>query len=630
MNIKNNMLNPVLTLYLPNKQLVAILSSKTIKLAYEIVKKITLNDITTLSFKIPFDNTVVSYDSTEMLVKFENDFYIIKTVELSDETVRTLSITCESEFVELKGIKCQTLTMDNASGKTPEELFNIIISSPMNVSLTELYKWAGTDIVNTYRFIESENGTSVFENLLTMCEKFSAWMELSTDSDNQKWIFLRKNAINNGKFLRKGQGLKSLGITYDSSSLFTRLHAYGSNDVDTGNPINITGVNPTGKLYVEDVSWFIAKGMTLEEIYVTPRSVQETDYTDSNITSVDTLFESAKEELAKVCIPVLSGKVGISDFSVYEDTATTEPMIGEEIIVVDQDISFNFKAQIQTIERKYSENPFDVSIEISNVIKYDSILKDLQHSSDTVKTVTSISNGVPTVNVNYISGVLNALKTSLIGTVDLTTTEDKQSTLAILFEDKRVGYPTYGAMGFGTMGLCIANELNTDGSWKWQTFGTSNGFNSSLIKTGILNGNNGDFLLNLDTGITHVATQVVGAKDNQIASTEFVQNEIKLKANETDNNRTTSNKTVTGAINELNLRQNIIIDTVTKSIINGTGTINLTINSLGLNPIIVTNGDYSLNTAQIVGIKNILADTIIVYYTNAIDGNCKFNFTYKK
>jgi hypothetical protein len=306
MNIKDNVLNPVLTLHSPNKRLLAILSNNTFKLAYEIVKKLTLNDVSTLTFKIPFDNTVISYDSAEMLVKFENDFYIIKTVELSDDSARTLIITCESEFTELKGIKCQHLDL---IGKSPQELFDSIIASPKNVTLTGLYKWAGTDIPsNTFRAVQTEDEVSVFENLLTMCQKFNSWMEFSTDSNGQKWIFFRKNSINNGKFLRKGQGLKSLDITYDSTGIFTRMYGYGANDPDTGNPINIISVN-NNKAYVEDVSWFIAKGMTKDEIYAIPRCVQETDYTSNDITDKNDLLRTTQEELSKVCVPTLNGKI---------------------------------------------------------------------------------------------------------------------------------------------------------------------------------------------------------------------------------------------------------------------------------------------------------------------------------
>jgi hypothetical protein len=334
--IKRKILYPVLKLYSSNKTLIAILASKTTKIAYNIVTKKTINDITTLTFNASFDNTVISTDDTEKLVKLENDFYIIKTVKLSDQDKSVLEITCESEFTECKGIKCQPLDL---IGQSPEQLFNAIISSPKNVNLVSQYKWLGTDIVDTYRAVQTEDSVSVFENWLTMCQKFDAWMEFSTDEYGQKWIYLRKNAINNGKFLRKGQGLKSLDITFDTTGIFTRMYGYGRNDKDTSQPINFMSVNPTGKAYVEDISFYLAQGMTKEEIYATPRCVQETDYTENTITSADDLFRITKDELAKVCVPTVQGNIGISDFSIVEDTAITEPAIGEMVTVIDQDIS---------------------------------------------------------------------------------------------------------------------------------------------------------------------------------------------------------------------------------------------------------------------------------------------------
>ena len=171
--------------------------------------------------------------------------------------------------------------------------------------------------------------------------------------------------------------------------------------------------------------------------------------------------------------------------------------------------------------------------------------------------------------------------------------------------DKRIGYPTYGALGIGTKGLCIAKELNQDGTWNWQVFGTVNGFNASLIKTGILKDSNNNFSLNLDTGIINVPTQALTISDKQIANTEFVTN-------------------------KLNERQNVIVGTITSALTNSTGSIDLTINGIGANPIIVINGDYATNTAQIVGVVNKSTDIVTVYYINGTVGNCKFNYTYSK
>lgn len=123
-------------------------------------------------------------------------------------------------------------------------------------------------------------------------------------------------------------------------------------------------------------------------------------------------------------------------------------------------------------------------------------------------------------------------------------------------------------------------------------------------KSGILKANNGDFSFDLVNNLTYVKTQNQGTNDNQIASTEFVQNEIDAK------------KTIVG--------------TITIPIIASTGEVTLNISGLGTNPIMIMNGDYSLNTAQVLGVKSINPDNIMIKFSNAIDGNCKFNYTYSK
>jgi hypothetical protein len=272
--------------------------------------------------------------------------------------------------------------------------------------------------------------------------------------------------------------------------------------------------------------------------------------------------------------------------------------------IIDKSIGFVFDCLITGIERNYND-PLSTKPTIANIIPYSTSFQSLQATSTVVSKVISTTNGVPTVNVNYASGILNAQNTSLIGTVDNSTPTDKQSTISILFEDRRIGYPTFGAMGFGTKGLCIANELNTDGTWNWQVFGTVNGFNASLIKTGILKSNNDEFSFDLTNGITNVPTQVLTTSDKQIANTEFVTNKF-------------------------NERQNVVVGTISNSLTNTTGSIDLTITGLGTNPIIITNGDYENNTVQVVGVTNKSTDVITVHYINATVGNCKFNYTYSK
>lgn len=409
--IKYEYLHPSLQLYAPNGNIIKILNGNSVKCAYDIVKTSTKNDVSKLSFKVAYRsaNQLLNYNSCEMTLKFgSKEWYIIKNIKLTDENKREIEVTAQSSFVSLKGIKCQCL---NLIGQDVKSLFNNIMASPKNVNLVEKYKFKGTDISGLYRAIQTENEVSVFENLLTLCKKFNAFMEFSFTETGQKEIFIRKNPIFNGKYIRKGKGLKSLNIEMDTNDICTRMYGYGASDLVTGNPITFMSINnepnTQNKAYIEDVSFFKAMGMTDIQIYNNEQCLQENDYTDNNITTPEELLRLTKEELAKVCVPKITGTISMSDFSVYEDSCLTEPSTSEEIMFIDADIDFRIKCWVESIERKYSENPFDIAITISNVTNYDSIIKNLQRSADAVSTVTNINGTsgnpyVPASNVQMI------------------------------------------------------------------------------------------------------------------------------------------------------------------------------------------------------------------------------------
>lgn len=469
--IKRAYTHPPLRLYSPNGEILSVLSGNSIKNAYDIVKTSTRNDVDKLSFKIAYKDgkQLLNYNSCEMLLKFEkNEIYIIKNAKLSDENKRVIEVTAENFFAVLKGIKCQSL---NLIGQSPEELFNAIIASPKNVNLVGKYKFKGTDIVNTFRAVQTEDEASVFENLLTLCEKFNAFMEFSFD-DNGKWIYIRKTPINKGKFIKKGKGLKSLDIEVDSSEIFTRMYGYGVADPITGNEITFMSVNPTGKAYVENTDYFKALGMTDEEISNNEQVLQECDFRDNTITTPAELFRITQEELAKVCVPKITGTISMSDFSVYEGSSLTEPSTSEEITFIDQDINFNIKCWIESIERRYSENPMDISVTISNVVKYDSTLKDLVKNSDTTtKTTTTDPNtGKPYVPastvkltdpitgdfvpINVTAGNLNSRITNTAGEIRFEVSEaDKKLQTSINLNTTQI--------------LAVVYDGSTDQSGQW-------------------------------------------------------------------------------------------------------------------------------------------------------------------
>lgn len=392
--IKKQYTKPRPILYLYRGMPEASLVSNDFNTATGITLNQQMNEVATLNFQIPFTaERKLSVDDCEKLVKFEGEYYIIKSIDTEDSTSATMNVSCQHESTELKGVYCSYIDL---AGASPEEMFNKIMSSTMHPVNTG-YKWAGTDVEpSKKRHLITDNEQSVYENLVDMAEVFNGWLEFYTDSNEQKWIFLRTKSIDSKKWIKKGLDMKSLNITYSSEEIFTRLYPLGASDSVTGEELNIIGVNPTGKSYIENYSYYMAKGIPTSVIDKEAKYQQLKIMTVSDYTDAKELYDFAVEELEKYCYPQLDATLTMSDLSVYVDSLDIPPMIGYDIKCVNKDIDFILGCMITGIERNY-DSPMDTQITISNLVRYDTFFQKLEHSADTTdKVIGSDEDG------NYI------------------------------------------------------------------------------------------------------------------------------------------------------------------------------------------------------------------------------------
>ena len=502
--VKQKFSTPLLQLYDVNKNFICNLTNRSIKnSAYSIKKHLVANDVKTLTFSIPFDNEFIHPNSCEYWVKHEFDWYIIKTITLSSTDVKYLEVTCEDEFTISKTVLCTPVEL---VGCSPLEMFEGIMNSIENNLLD--YKFKGTDITETYRSLVVEDETSCFENLVSMAELFDAIIEMSTDAYGQKWIFLRRKPYERGKVVRKNYDITSMDLQYDTSSLFTRLMPFGEED-DSGYEIDIANSNPTGKLYIENYSYFLDMGMTKEEVLANPQCLPMIVKRYDNIFDSATLYETAVEDLKKICKPTVTGNIELCDLSVLEDNSMLEPLIYERIIITDPDLKMRYDSVIQEIEYDY-DNILESKITLGSEINYSSTFKDLVTSSERADRVITRNpfDGKPTVIASTIRGKINSA-IAQIGCM-LDTIESPQAEYAILFEDRRVGSPLFGALAIGTSGILISSELDVDNTWKWSTAINSQGVNASevvtgtlwaeIIKAGVLSDVEGTSWIDMETG----------------------------------------------------------------------------------------------------------------------------------
>lgn len=385
--IKRKYLNPTPLLYLYRGSIENSLMSKDIDTATNLVKTDSMNEVSTIEFDIPFSkNRKISYDDCEKLIKFDGEYYIIKTIEVTDDTTRNIHVKCEHESTELKGKYCECI---KEIGQTPEHIFNAIFNAVKTTIKKDLYKWKGTDVDSSiYRRLITEDETSIYQNLISMAEVFNGWIEITTDENEQKWVYLRTKPINNGKILKKNLDMKSLGITYDSTEIFTQLYGEGAQDEVTGNPITIMSVNPTGKSYLENYSWYLSKGIPTSVVDTEPKYQQLKKINDDTYINPKDLMTLMEEELKKCSVPKLDATLTMSDLSVYLESTKEPPTVGCEMLCIDKDIDFIFQCRVTGVERDYN-NPLETKIDISNLVRYDTDFQNINHTIDTVDKVTS-------------------------------------------------------------------------------------------------------------------------------------------------------------------------------------------------------------------------------------------------
>lgn len=176
------------------------------------------------------------------------------------------------------------------------------------------------------------------------------------DNLNKKLIVIDPNLFEpSGEYLSQELNLKSLGYTGDTSSLATRLYAYGKRDDDGENPVSIESVNG-GKPYIDNHSYtdkIIAVG-----------------WSDERYTIPEHLLEAAKAKLAELAVPVRSYECEVSrlQYNVWmykvvtiidiaRRTRTNQQVVEwKEYARVDQDV-VTLSATTMTIEKVVSDIP---------------------------------------------------------------------------------------------------------------------------------------------------------------------------------------------------------------------------------------------------------------------------------
>lgn len=408
--IKDKYLKVKLNVYNIKDELIGKLNTNPKNQIWNFEKVITRNDVNTINFSIYSDNGIIDKGSNEMKIKIEgeNETYILKINDITDSDKATYKVTC---YHKLDSSKSLYIDAVDEVGKTPLEMFEEVITSCSDFpNVKNIYKWQGTDVVDSKGALQIESGTvSLFEGLIKIAEEFNGWWVFTEDENGLIWFYLKTISTDNKRYLVKGSGLQELNIKMDSSEIKTKMYCYGATDKITGEVINILQCNPTKQSYITNYDYFKALGVTDSQIENDPQFTQSTRLEDSRYLDDVALYEHCVRELEKISVPKITGSININDTSIYEDSSWQEPEIGEKIIIIDSDIDFKFECEIDKITRKYTEIISDVPIEISNFISYSNVFKNLIHTSQIVDRTTVIGDdGNPYVDGDKVVNITNA------------------------------------------------------------------------------------------------------------------------------------------------------------------------------------------------------------------------------
>ena len=437
-NLKIEFQKPKLTLCNTNYTPLGILTNKTFTSAHNITLTSKVNETPYLTFNIPLGG-LIDNNSTELLVKHKNDYFVIKNIQMSSGDSNSMTVMAEHIACELKGIVVSYF--EELIGETPENMWSTVVAnSTMSDAINNRYIFE-TNIVDTHRYLSGENEKSVFEYLVEIAEQFESCLLFSTDADGIIHIELLYGDIDRGRFIRKGKDLKQLNLTFNTESLFTKVTPFGATD-DDGIELNIMDLN-NGKSYLTNYDYYLAKGMTMEEISINPLCNQECVYRNTDIVEAEDLLRLGQQELKRLSEPVVDGSVEAIDLGVFEGSLYLSPILCEKIIVIDKDINYSISCKITEIEFTY-DNPLESKITISNVVKYSSTLKELIRRSDDIsKVFKKGSNGKPGLDASKVKGLIDGHIAQLKYSMENNVTDITDA--VILFENRITGSDMFGA-----------------------------------------------------------------------------------------------------------------------------------------------------------------------------------------
>jgi phage minor structural protein len=304
----------------------------------------------TLTYVIPADDAKATLAVEDHEIHYNGNVYYIDQIEQErDGTSSTIRVTANALWMRLAGPKrvgSFVLTaVDAASG------LDLILADT---------GWTRGDNVETasggvtsLQTLEAQD-TSVLDLVWRWAKLFN--LEVTFDTTNKVVDFVSEVGARRGLAFRYGRNLTKIKRTARVPEA-TRVYAYGRDK------LSITGINPTGAEYVEDLSFYTAQGLTQSEARANRK---DEVLSDNDIVDELSLYQRALSRLAVASQPYVKYEASVVDLSELLGIDERAFGVGDTVRVHDSVFNWNFRTRI--VRRvHYPLEPWRDTIELSNL-----------------------------------------------------------------------------------------------------------------------------------------------------------------------------------------------------------------------------------------------------------------------
>ncbi len=277
-----------------------------------------------LSFDLHVDSEFLQYIKNEVIIRNEDNLYVIKTV---NKRKTQCSVTAELYMDEWKENKPYADTHNDShfQTKTLSELLEYIKPNG--------WKIINSNIRDIRRTPELKDATQ-YDVLFSLQETFKVVYEIRNIA-KEILVIDPEGSIDRGLYITPELNLDSIEWKGNSNKFCTRLYAYGKDN------LTFSSIN-SGKEYVENNDY------TNKLVCLTWR--------DDRYTVKENLLEDAKKKVNEMAVPLISYSVTINDLAVVnDDYKFLDFRLYDKVhTIIDNHISI-----LQTIVkyRKYHETP---------------------------------------------------------------------------------------------------------------------------------------------------------------------------------------------------------------------------------------------------------------------------------